>query len=124
MASGGTYRINNTEFQAPDSTAWNEQEIAGGLNGIPINTGYKVHSWAFDSMEGCDYENLATLFDLQQSGNAQLSTLETDPYDAAGARERYGTVTYTDFVIQNIAPRTRGLPLYPNVQVTFEVFVS
>ena len=82
MASGGTYRINNTEFPAPEDTQWSEQEIAGGLNGIPINTGYKLHTWNFVNMEPCDYENLAAFFDTQQSGNAQLSKIETDVYNA------------------------------------------
>ena len=75
-------------------------------------------------MEGCDFEDLATLFDGQQSANAQLTEMETDPYDASGADETYGTLAFTDFIIQNIAPRTRGLPLYDSVTVTFEIFVS
>ncbi len=128
MASGGAYRIQsstlNKEFQVPESTAWTEQPIAGGLNGIPINTGYKLHTMSFSNMEGCDFEDLATLFDGQQSGNAQLSELETDPYDASGADLHYGTETFTDFIIQSIAPRTRGLPLYQSVTVVFEVFTG
>lgn len=128
MASGGAYRIQsstlNKEFQAPETTAWAEQPIAGGLNGIPINTSYKIHTMNFSNMEGCDFEDLATLFDGQQSGNAQLSELETDPYDASGADLHYGTTVFTDFIIQSIAPRTRGFPLYESVTIVCEVFVS
>lgn len=128
MASGGTYRIEssslNKEFSAPPETNWNEQPIAGGLNGIPINTGYKLHEWSFGEMAGSDYDDLASLFDSQQSDNTQLNTLETDPYSADKACDPYGTIAYTDFTILNIAPRTRGLPHYQNVTVTFEVFVS
>jgi hypothetical protein len=75
-------------------------------------------------MEGSDFDDLAALFDEQQSNNAQLTTLETDPYPADLSCEVYGTTDYTDFIIQNIAPRTRGLPLYESVSVLFEVFVS
>jgi hypothetical protein len=128
VASGGAYRIQssslNKEFEAPQTTAWAEQEISIGLNGIPVNSGYKLHTWNFANLEGCDYEDLATLFESQQDDNAQLSQLETDPYDASGAAIKYGTVTFTDFIIRNIAPRTRGLPFYDNVTVIFEVFVS
>ncbi len=128
MASGGAYRIQsstlNKEFQTPETTPWTEQPIAGGLNGIPVNSSYKIQTWNFSSMEGCDYEDLTTLFDGQQSDNAQLVEMETDPYDASGADLHYGTTTYTDFIIQSIAPRTRGLPLYESVSVTFEIFVS
>ena len=127
MASGGTYRIESTSlnksFQAPETTQWQEQPIAGGLNGIPINTSYKLHTWNFVNMEGCDFEDLATLFDGQQSANDQLTEMETDPYDASGADKTYGTLAFTDFIIQNIAPRTRGLPLYDSVTVIFEIFV-
>lgn len=128
MATGGTYRIESTtlnkSFPAPPTTDWDEQPIAAGLNGIPINTGYKIHTWNFENMLGSDYDDLASLFDEQQSNNSQLSTLETDPYEADLSCDLYGTKNYNDFFIQNIAPRTRGLPLYENVAVTFEVFVS
>ncbi len=124
MASGGTYRVNTTEFVAPPTTAWEEQVIANGLNGIPIDNGYRLHRWNLGEMLGCDFEDLATLKDLQQANNAPLSTLETDPYTAEGVSEVYGTVAYTDFTIVSIAPRTRGLPNYQNVTVIFEVYVS
>jgi hypothetical protein len=127
MASGGTYRVQSSSlnkiFHAPIST-WDEQLITPGLNGIPINNSYRIHRWELNSLEGCDYEDLATLFESQQSNNSQLEELETDPYDASGADEVYGTETFTDFVIQSIHPRTRGLPLYENVQVVFEVWVA
>ena len=126
MAQGGAYRIEssslNKEFTAPPTTDWDEQPIAGGLNGIPVNSGYKIHTWNFANMLGSDYDDLASLFDSQQSANAQLNTLETDPYEADLSCNQYGTKDYTDFFIQNIAPRTRGLPLYESVTVTFEVF--
>lgn len=124
MAQGGTYRINSYEFESPPTTDWDEQAIAPGLNGIPINSGYRAHTWRFGTLRGCDYEQLAALFASQQSGNAQLTEMETDPYDASGAAQVYGTETYTDFIIQSIAPRTRGLPDYDNVQVVFEVWVG
>jgi hypothetical protein len=126
MASGGTYRIQSTtlnkEFPSPPETSWDEQLIAGGLNGIPVNSGYKIHIWTFENMLGSDYDDLAALFDEQQGNNSQLSTLETDPYEADQSCDDYGTKKYTDFFIQNIAPRTRGLPLYESVSVQFEVF--
>lgn len=128
MASGGAYRIEssslslNKEFPAPETTNWDEQLIAAGLNGIPINSGYKIHTWNFENMEGSDFDDLAALFDEQQAGNTQLDTLETDPYESDQSCDVYGTKAYTDFYIQNIAPRIRGLPLYESVTVTFEVF--
>jgi hypothetical protein len=126
MASGGAYRIQSTttnkEFPAPPTTSWDEQPIAGGLNGIPINTGYKIHTWNFENMLGSDFDDLAALFDSQQSANAQLVEVETDPYEADQSCDTYGTTAYTDFVILNIAPRTRGLPLYESVTVQFEIF--
>jgi hypothetical protein len=128
MASGGTYRIQSTtldkEFSAPPTTSWDEQAIAGGLNGIPVNTSYRIHTWVFEDMEGSDYSDLASLFDEQQSGNSQLNILETDPYEADLSCDKYGTKSYGDFFIQNIAPRTRGLPLYESVSITFEVFTG
>jgi hypothetical protein len=73
-------------------------------------------------MLGSDFDDLAALFDSQQDNNATLTTLETDPYESDQSCDPYGTLAYTDFVILNIAPRTRGLPLYESVTVTFEVF--
>lgn len=128
MASGGTYRIEssslNKSFQSPETTTWTEQNIAQGLNGIPINNSYKVHTWSFPSMQGCDFDDLVALFESQQDNNSQLTELETDPYDASGSIQRYGTVSYTDFFIISVDPRTRGLPLYEGVTVTFQVYVA
>ena len=103
---------------------WDEQTIADGLNGIVVNSSYKVHTWNFGSMEGCDFEDLMTLFQSQQDANSQLIEMETDPYDATGADMKYGTSTFTDFLIKSVSPRTRGQPLYDSVTVVFEVFVS
>ncbi len=128
MASGGSYRIESTSlnksFPMPESSAWEEQNIAAGLNGLPVNSGYRTHTWSFDSLLGSDFDDLATLFDSQQSNNAQLSEMETDPYPADLSCNTYGTTTYSDFIILSISPRTRGLPHYESVQVVFEVFVS
>ena len=56
MASGGTYRIESTtlnkEFPAPPETSWEEQPVAAGLNGIPVNSSYKIHTWTFENMLG------------------------------------------------------------------------
>lgn len=128
MATGGTYRIEsstlNKSFPLPPETSWSEQEIASGLNGIPINTGYRIHIWSFRDMEGFDFDDLAALYDEQQGDNAQLVELETDPYESDQSCDAYATTNYTDFIIQSIAPRTRGMPLYENVTVTFEVFTG
>jgi hypothetical protein len=95
MASGGTYRIQgaslNKEFPAPPTTTWDEQAIGGGLNGIPVNSGYKIHTWNLENLLGSDYDDLAALFDEQQSNNSQLSALETDPYEADLSCDPYGT---------------------------------
>lgn len=127
MATGGTYRIESTTLNKefyPDSTSWEEQPIAAGLNGIPVNSSYRQHTWNLGDMLGSDYDDLAALYDEQQSGNAQLTTVETDPYPSNLSCDSYGTKTYDDFVILSIGPRTRGLPLYTGVVVTFEIFVS
>jgi hypothetical protein len=127
MASGGTYRIESTtlnkEFPSPVSTEWIEQPIGNGLNGVPVNSGYKSHVWNLESLLGSDFDDLAALFDEQQSNNAQLSALETDPYPADLSCDPYGTTEYSDFFIRNIT-RTRGLPNYLGVTVEFEVFVG
>jgi hypothetical protein len=125
MASGGTYRIDDWESPAPVETDWPDSDdvIDDGLNGIPIKSDYKVHTWNIGSLEGCDFESLADKVDSQQSNNSQLSELETDPYNASLADTAYGTETYTDFIIRPLN-RRRGLPLYENVQVTFVVMVS
>lgn len=127
MATGGTYRIEsstlNKEFPAPITTEWSEQVIGNGLNGVPVNSGYKNHVWNLEDLLSSDFDDLAALFDEQQSNNAQLIVLETDPYPADLGCDKYGTTEYTDFFIRNIT-RTRGLPNYLNVTIEFEVWVG
>jgi hypothetical protein len=123
MASGGTYRIDDWEAPAPPTTEWGEQVIEAGLNGIAILTGYRVHSWSIGELDGCQFELLADKIEEQQTNNAQLAELETDPYGANLADDAYGTEVYTDFVIQPLN-RRRGLPLYLDVTVTFEIWVG
>lgn len=127
MASGGTYKITSGstvwEAPAPVETNWEDQPIDMGLNGIPILAGYRLHTWNIGELEGCQFDDLLSLIASQQSGNSQLSVLETDPYDATLQDTDYATTTYTDFIIRPI-PRQRGLPHYQNVTVTFEIFVS
>ena len=119
----GTYKINSQDFPVP-ITVWTEQPVASGLNGIPINSNYKRHTWQFSQLESQYAEYLYSLFASQQTGNAQLSSLETDPFDATGANKGYGTSEYTDFVILEVGSRTRGLPMYDDVSVEMEVFVA
>jgi hypothetical protein len=123
IAIAGAYRINSVDFPAPESTSWEEQPIASGLNGITIDSSYVIHRWNWAMLDGETAQNLFTLVDLQQDGNAQLTSVETDPYDASGATEVYGTTVYTDFVIKEMSPRTRGLPNYDDVTVIFEIYV-
>lgn len=119
----GNYRIDDTFFPVP-ATSWEDQAIAVGLNGIPINASYKLHTWNWSSLDGEIAQLVFAKFDSQQSSGAQLNELETDPYDASLATERYGTTTYTDFVIRSISPRSRGLPFYDNVSITFEIYIG
>lgn len=119
----GSYRINDKFFPTPE-TEWDDQTIITGLNGIPLNASYRIHRWIFDQLEGFLAEQLYELFKTQQDGNAQLSALETDPYDATGANQSYGTEIYTDFVIQSVGNRHRGMPNYTGVTVQFEVYVA
>jgi hypothetical protein len=119
----GAYRVNDTDFPVP-VTSWDEQPIAAGLNGIPVLSSYRIHSWRWDQLESHWAELLYSLFNTQQAGNAQLDSIETDPYDATGANLDYGTEIYTDAIIQSVGARTRGFPMYDDVTVTFEVYVS
>lgn len=119
----GSYRINTTYFPSPESQ-WDEQSIAPGLNGIPINSSYKIHTWNFDKLDATLAELLYALWQSQQDDNTQLNTLETDPYDATGGNLKYGTTEYSDFVIQTIGNRHRGFPNYEGVSVIFEVYVA
>ncbi len=119
----GNYRVNSTDFPVP-TTRWEEQPIAPGLDGIPILTSYKIHTWNWPFLIGEVAETLFSLFDSQQSSGTPPLILETDPYDGSLADETYGTQTYLDFTMLSLSARTRGLPFYDDVTVTFEVYVS
>lgn len=123
----GNYRIKSSTteviFPVP-TTNWQEQPISAGLNGIPFISSYRTHVWNWSQLEPFWANKLFELFKEQQSNNSQLTTLETDEYDAGQALESYGTVEYMDFVILDISNRTRGLPNYDDLSVTFEVYVA
>ena len=119
----GNYRVDSSIFPVP-TTRWEEQPIAPGLNGIPVLSSYKIHTWNWPFLLGEVAELLFNLFDSQQSTGTPLTTLETDPYDGSLSDETYGTETYDDFTILSLSPRTRGLPFYDDVTITFEVYVS
>lgn len=123
MASGGTYRIDNIEFPAPITT-WDDLPIAPGLNGIPFLSSYMRHVWRFSTLESCRMDDLRSRFAAQNAANSQLTTLETDPHDASGGDDIYGTRTYTDFQVLSVSPVTRGMPEYDDVTVVFEVYVA
>lgn len=124
MVSGGTYRINTIEFPAPIST-WELQAIAPKLNGLPVINSYALHVWEWPAgaLEACYVELLIDLWQ-QQDASGQLDYLETDPHDADEATEDYGTAVYTDFIIKEVYPLRRGLPMYDNVRVVFEVYIG
>lgn len=119
----GSYRINDTDFPAP-ITSWDEQPIAAGLNAIPVNSSYRIHRMRWTQLESSYAIELFALHKLQQDGNSQLDSIETDPYTAALSVEKYGTQQYTDVVIQSLSSRTRGLPNYDDVEAIFEVYVA
>lgn len=119
----GSYRIDSTVFPVP-ATSWEEIPIADGLNGLAINSSYKVHRWTWSSLDASIAKQVFDKFASQQNAGSQLDVLETDPYGADLADDRYGTAVYTDFIITEISPRNRGLPFYDSVQVTFEVWVG
>lgn len=119
----GNYRIDDTIFPVP-ATQWEEQVIGMGLNGIPINSSYKIHTWNFSSLEASFAKLLFDKFEEQQDANASLSSIETDPYGADLVNENYGTTTYTDYVIVAISNRARGLPFYENISVQMEIRVT
>lgn len=124
MASGGTYRINDTEFNAPEGALWEDIPIAPGLNGIPFVSSYAHHVWNFSHLEGCLAEGLMTLWRSQLGGNAQLAALETDPYEADQQGDGYATKVYTDFIIMAVTPVARGLPEYDDITVNFLVYIG
>jgi hypothetical protein len=122
--SGGQYRIDDLILdQAPVAT-WESQLIRDGLNGKPINSSYEMHRWRFAEMDSDTFEDIYALYLSQQQGTTQLSELETDPADLSSGSDEYGTVVYTDFIIKSVDPRTRGLPRYEDVNITFEVYVA
>ena len=125
VKSGGHYRINDIEFPTPVTT-WGAQALGAGLNGLPVHSSYRIHQWTWpgNALEACLMQDLLDLFDSQQSGNAQLAALETDPYDASLADVGYQTTVYVDFVILAVEPVTRGMPVYENATVAFEVYVG
>lgn len=120
---GGIYRIDDEEFPAPVTT-WEPQVIGPKLNGLPSLNSYYQHQWSWPSggLEACDMKRLLEKF-YEQDASGQLDYLETDPYDAEEAIEKYGTVVYTDFIIKSVTPVTRGLPHYDDPRVLFEVYI-
>lgn len=129
MAIGGTYRISSTtvsyEFPTPVSQ-WDYQILGAGLNGLPKQNSYRVHTWTWPggSLDACDMMHLVELFEAQNNDGVQLSILETDPHDIIEANEKYGTVRYTDFVILEVAPIQRSLPNYESPSCKFEVYTA
>lgn len=119
----GNYRIDDVFFPVP-ATQWEEQVLAMGLNGIPINSSYRIHTWNWSALDGEFAKLLFDKFDEQQLANSPLSALETDPYGADNVNEKYGTVVYTDFSIISISNRARGLPFYDNLSCQMEVYVA
>lgn len=119
----GNYRIDDLVLPAP-TTTWEEQVMGAGLNGLPINTSYRMLRMTWSSLEAEIAQAIYAKFAEQQSAGQPLSVLETDPYGAELANEKYATKVYTDFTIVSISPRERGLPFYNNVVVVCEVYVS
>lgn len=110
-------------FPVP-ATSWEEQPIAAGLNGLSINSGYKIHRWNWGSLDASIAKTVFQKFDALQSAGNQPSTIETDSYDANLADEKYGTQVYSDVIIRELSTRTRSLPFYENVSIVFEIFVG
>ena len=125
MAIGGLYAINGVSFPVP-ITSWEQSIIGAGLNGLPKNCSYRVHTWTWPggSFEACDMKSLIALFEQQNEDGVQLTSLSTDPHDAYESTEKFGTVTYTDFTWLELTPVQRGLPHYENVQCKFEVYTA
>jgi hypothetical protein len=123
-AGKGTYRIEEQEFPAP-VTDWDPQPLGSLLNGFVVHSSYYTHKWTWPGgiLESDYMEALLAKFQDQQDTGVQLTLLETDPYDASGACETYGTVEYTDFLIKEVTPTRREFPHYGDVTVTFEVYV-
>jgi len=123
--SGGMYRIEEQEFPVP-ITEWEPQTVGVFLTGLPVLSAYYIHRWTWPGgVLSADYmDALLTKFAHQQSTAAQLTALETDPHDASGGCQTYGTTVYTKFVINQVTPIRRELPHYGDVTVTFEVDVT
>lgn len=119
----GNYRIDDLILPVPQTT-WEDQVMGAGLNGIPINSSYRLLRMTWSSLEAEIAKEIYAKFEEQQSTGLPLSVLETDPYGAELANDRYATKIYTDFIIVSISPRERGLPFYNNVTLTAEVHVS
>lgn len=119
----GNYRIEGLFFPAPVS-GWIENPLGVGLNGIPVLSSYRIHTWSWPQLEAILAKELFAKFESQQTNNSQLALLETDPYDASTALDKYGTVEYTDFIIISVGTRSRNFPNYDGVEVTFEVYVA
>lgn len=126
MASGGSYRITSTtnthEFPAPTSAEWEISVLGAGLNGIPRLSSYNKHRWNWEALEGPDMEALIDFYLEQINSGAQLTSIETDPFDASGACETYGTTVYNDWIFTSLSTIVRGLPVYNNVSAEFEVY--
>lgn len=119
----GNYRIDELFFPVP-ATQWEEQPIAAGLNGLSINSSYKLHHWNWSNLDAELAKTVFQRFDALQSAGSQPSVIETDPYDAGLSDEKYGTKVYSDVIIRALSPRSRSLPFYDNISITFEVLVS
>lgn len=122
--SGGIYRIDDLVIDQAPVVTWENQLIQDGLNGIAINSSYEMMRWRFAEMDSDTFEDILDKYNEQQTGNAQLEELETDPHNASSGSDEYGTVVYDDFVIKSIDPRTRGLPRYEDVNIVFEVYTG
>lgn len=98
--------------------------MGAGLNGLPINSSYKLLRMVWSSLDAEIAKDIYAKFEEQQTSGLPLSVLETDPYGAELATDRYATKIYTDFTLVSISPRERGLPFYNNVTVMAEVYVG
>lgn len=124
MASGGYYVLtDSTEsitFPAP-VTAWPEQVLGDGLDGVPVFNAYRIHTWAWTSLPE-DYLQKLAAFQTRQQAGTLLTTIETDEYDPADDCVQYRTVEYTDVRIKNLN-RERGYGVYNSPTMTFEILV-
>lgn len=117
----GTYRVDEFTFPSP-ITSWQDSIIAQGLDRRPRQSSYAVHAWNWQSLTPEEFLPLYTLYKRQKDGTP-IGILETDPYDIEQALSNYGTVQYTNVVMQNF-PKTRGMPQYEDITITFLVYVG